>query len=154
MRFTTREDIDVPIDALFAAISDFQGFERAAMRRGAEVTRTGAAPGSGVGESWTIRFRYRGRSRELVSRIERFEPSAGLTSSGRVGGFEGLLALDLSAQTPKRTRIRVDLDITPKTLTARLLLQSMKLAKSSLTHRFKTRVRTFAQTLERRGSMR
>ncbi len=35
MKFSTRKDIDAPIDHVFASVSDFQVYERAAMRRGA-----------------------------------------------------------------------------------------------------------------------
>ena len=37
MKFSTKEDIDAPIDAVFDMLCEFDQFERAAMRRGAEV---------------------------------------------------------------------------------------------------------------------
>lgn len=146
MRFTTREDIELPIDDVFAAISDFQGFERAALRRGAEVARLEDGT-----QGWTIRFRHRGRQRELVSRIIRLDAPEGLTTEGRVGGLDGTMDLELTALAPYRTRLRVDLNIKPRTLTARLLVQSLRLAKTSLNNRFKSRVRVFARNIESRG---
>lgn len=145
MRFTTREDIELPIGEVFAALSDFERFEREALRRGAEV-ETGDDPG----RSWTVRFRHRGRNRELVTRIETFDRPRRLATLGRIGGFEGRLGLDLTELAPRRTRLRVDLEVMPRSLTARLMLQSLKLAKSSLTARFRSRVRAFARQLEER----
>ena len=40
--------------------------------------------------------------------------------------------------------------MSPKSLSARLLLQSLKLAKSNLTRRFKLRVTEFAEDVEDR----
>jgi carbon monoxide dehydrogenase subunit G len=149
MRFTTREDIELPIQAVFDAVTDFQGFERAILRRGGAIERFGEPLPSGEGQGWTVHFRHRGRNRELVNRIDRIEAPRALVSSGRIGGFEGALTLDLTALAPRQTRLKVDLDVRPRTLTARLMLQSMKLAKSSLMNRFKARVMQFARDLER-----
>ena len=44
----------------------------------------------------------------------------------------------------------VILDIKPLNLSARLLVQSLKLAKTSLTKKYKLRVAEFARTLEER----
>jgi hypothetical protein len=43
--------------------------------------------------------------------------------------------------------MRVAVDIRPRTLPARLMMQSAKLAKARLTRRYKTRIRTYADHL-------
>ncbi|MDH3262879.1 MAG: SRPBCC family protein [Paracoccaceae bacterium] len=149
MRFTTREDIEAPVEAVFAAVSDFEGFERAALRRGAEVRRLGDHQRRGAGKGWLVHFRYRGRARELASEIVRFEPPHALTAFGGTGGIDGTLEVELTELAPRRTRLKLDLELRPKTIGARLFLQSLRLAKSSLTNRFKKRVHDFARRLER-----
>ena len=49
-----------------------------------------------------------------------------------------------------RTRIAIPVEMSPKSLSARLFLQSLKLAKSNLTRRFKLRVTEFAEEVEDR----
>lgn len=148
MRFTTREDIEAPIEAVFAAVSDFESFERAALRRGAEVRRLGDHKRKGEGQGWLVHFRYRGRARELASEIVRFERPHALTAFGGTGGIDGTLEVELTELSPRQTRMKLDLDLKPKTLGARLFLQSLRLAKSSLANRFKKRVHGFARRLE------
>ena len=47
MKFSTREDIEAPIEHVWAQISNFDAFERQALRRGAEIARSDSqgAPG-------------------------------------------------------------------------------------------------------------
>ena len=151
MRFSTREDIDLPADEVFRVLSDFEGFERAAMRRGAEVIRGGDPGARGLGQSWLLHFEYRGKPREMNVEITRHDPASGIEASGRAGGLEGVLAFDLTSLGPNRTRLGVDLDVTPDTISARLLLQSLRLIKAKLTTRFKNRFRQFARALEARA---
>ena len=42
MKFETKEDVALPQQVLFDLMADFQMFERVAIRRGAEVTRSGS----------------------------------------------------------------------------------------------------------------
>ena len=55
----------------------------------------------------------------------------------------GLVALSLN-----RTRISIEINLTPRGLSARLLLQPMKLAKTNLSRKFKVRVAEFAEDVE------
>lgn len=148
MKFATHEDIGLPLDAVFAAVGDFASFERMAMRRGAEVSRLGDHRQPGVGQSWHVRFPYRGRSRELVSEITLYEPPHRISSLGGIGGIDCILDVELIELSSARTRLRVDLKLKPQTLGARLMVQSLKVTRSTLAKGFKSRVHKFARRLD------
>ena len=52
MKFSTKEDIEAPIEDAFALFVDFDQFERSALRRGGQVRRTDSLKSKGVGMSW------------------------------------------------------------------------------------------------------
>jgi hypothetical protein len=52
--------------------------------------------------------------------------------------------------SPNRTRVNLVLKMSPKTLSARLLVQSFKLARSSINKRFKARMAQYAREIENR----
>ena len=56
MKSSKREDIEAPIDYVYARVTDFQGFERQALRRAADLQRVrdwaGCRMGRCVQVSW------------------------------------------------------------------------------------------------------
>lgn len=148
MKFSTRQDIEAPIDYVFARASDFAGFERQAMRRGADVKRLGSDGAVAEGTQWDIAFKFRGKDRQMRAEIETLDNPNLIVIDTQSSGVDGVTRLEMVALSPKRTRIAVSIDISPKTLSARLLVQSLKLAKASLTSRFSGRVESFAKTVE------
>jgi len=148
MKFSTREDIAAPMEQVFAAISDFDGFERAIMRRGVEVRRTDSMSAPAPGMTWASRFPFRGKPRDLTAVMTRYEKPEVIEVTSTSTGMGGLMKVELVALSPRQTRLQVELDIKPNTLSARLLLQSLRLAKSSLTRRFKSSVKRFADGIE------
>ena len=150
MKFSTREDIDAPIEQVFAAVSDFETFERQAIRRGADVTRVTDLPAPGVGMQWAASFVMRGRQRSLRLTTDRFEAPHLIAVRAESDGIESDFVVELIALSRSRTRMTVGLDLRPKNLSARLLVQSLKLAKNTLTKRFKLRVAEYARSLEER----
>ena len=150
MKLTTKEDVEAPIEEVFAALTDFDGFERAALRRGAEVVRLEPPGISGVGQSWRIAFIYRGKLREMTVRLMSKEGPTALRFQGRAKSLDGELLVDLVALSRRRTRVTVNLDITPKTLTARIFIQSLVFARGRINDRFAKRVRLFGQSIEDR----
>lgn len=150
MKFSTREDIEVPIEAVFATLGDFAAFERLGMRRGIEAERLDKLTRPGPGMAWRIRFAWRGKMREIDAELARYEPPVALWMDGSSKGFETKLGLTLLALSKKRTRVGVEFEVRPRTLPARLVVQSMKLAKGSLSQRYAKRVRDFAHGIEER----
>lgn len=62
----------------------------------------------------------------------------------QASGIMGDTRVDLVQLSPRRTRLEATVDLSAKTLSSRLLLQSFKLARSTLAQRFKKRVASFA----------
>ena len=152
MKFSTKEDIAAPIDAVFDMLSDFDTFERAAMRRGAEVHRTDNLRSPGPGMSWRARFMLRGRERKIGITLATFDRPNQMVFSGGSAALEGEMVIDLVALSRQRTRMSVALKLTPKNLSARLLVQSLKLARSNLNRKFHLRVADYAKEMEERHS--
>ena len=73
MKFSTKEDIEAPIEAVFEMLCDFESVERAAMRRGAEVQRSDTKTAIGVGMSWRGAFNLRGKRRQVDIEMVTFD---------------------------------------------------------------------------------
>ena len=150
MKFSTNTDIEAPIDAVFEMFCDFESFERYAMRRGAEVQRVDRLAQPGVGMAWRAAFEMRGKPRQLDLEMVRFEAPNEIWLEGTSPGMLSTTRFELMALSRSRTRVHVALEVKPVTLSARLLVQSLKLAKSSLSQKFKQRVADYARGMEDR----
>ncbi|MCB2115780.1 MAG: SRPBCC family protein [Rhodobacteraceae bacterium] len=150
MKFSHRVDIGAPDEAVFRALTDFTAFERAAMRRGAEVIRS--SPGAAItqGTSWSLRFSYRGKMRRLVCSLDRLTPQSGFLCRLESTGFDGTLSADIIPLSKARSRLTVQLELKPQSFKARLLLQSARLNRAAYARKFETRVAGFAEEVERR----
>ena len=74
MKFSAREDIDGAIEDVFRFLTDFEAFERQAIRRNVDVQRTDSLRQPGVGMEWHTQFRLRGRVRQLDITLSALEP--------------------------------------------------------------------------------
>lgn len=148
MKFSTREDIEAPIEFVFERLSDFEGLERQAMRRGLEVQRKNPEVGRAVGAIWAMKVPFRGRLRDLTAEVKKLDNPGELNVFAKSGGLNMDVSLELLALSPARTRLVVGFDVRPDTLSARILLQSVKFAKATLQRRFKKRIAKLANYIE------
>lgn len=150
MKFKTREDIEATLEQVFEAVSDFDGMERAALRRGAQVVRTDDLAVPGQGMAWHTTFQYRNRSRTADMLLKTYDAPHQIELFSKVSGIEATVDVELMSLSRNRTRMTMSLDMRPRTIPARLLLQSMKLARASLLKRYRQRVANYAQSIEHR----
>lgn len=144
MNFTAKEDVEAPIDHVFAEISDFPAFERMAMRRGARVSRIDDLKTPGPGMGWHLGFTFRGRERAVDVEMTEMDAPNRMVFVGHSSGIDGGGVVELVALSPTRTRLKLKVEIKPKTLSARLLVQSLKLAKGNVENRLQLRVADYA----------
>lgn len=152
MKFSKREDIDAPVDFVYQALADTGHWERAALRRGAEVTRLDSMPKVGPGSTWAVGFAYRGRPRKVMLKVAEMTAQQSLAFTGEGEALDGKMTLELVDMGPRRTRVTVALEMTPRTLAARLFLQTLKLAKGRVQEKFDKRVAQIAQDVAERFS--
>jgi len=143
MKFSTRQDTDVPAEALFKAVSDFDKLERILLRRGAEVRREDRGGPVGIGSAWQILFDWRGRPRDLALKLTGYQPPEHLIFAGQSPQFNVGIEITVVALTRTKSRLITEIDMQPRGMKARLLLQTAKLAKSQLDRKFAQRVEDF-----------
>ena len=120
------------------------------MRRGAEVRRMDDMTKPGVGMKWAASFKMRGKKRDLEMEMIRFERPNEICLLSSTSGIDGTGQIELLALSRNRTRVSVLFELKPTNLSARLLVQSLKLAKNSLTKRYKLRVAEYARSIKDR----
>lgn len=153
MKFVSHEDIEAPIGFVFKAVTDFTGHERAALRRGADVQRLDAPAEPGQGASWNVAFHYQGKIRRMMARITRCDHLELVEVAGVSDGFELTVQISLVALSRGRTRLTMQLDLRPRSLGARLMLQSAKLGRSKLKRRYDEKLRAYAHRIETRAAL-
>ena len=150
MKLIRNEDVEAPIAFVYAALSNFDHWERAALRRGAEVTRLDTLALPGPGMIWNVGFDFRGRRRVVDLRLTTLDPVQRLAFTGQGTSMTGTALLDLVEMGPKRTRIAITVEVEARTLAARLLLQSLKFASAKVNRSFQARTTPLANDLENR----
>ena len=148
MKFSTREDIEAPIEYVFSRMTDFDGLERQAMRRGIEVKRKNPEIGNVKGAAWRLKVPFRGKLRDLDAELIQFDATNVICVEAVSGGLRMEVTIELLALSPARTRVGFGYEVRPESLSARILVQSVKFAKATLTKRFKKRVANFCKYIE------
>ena len=119
MKLTAKTDLEVPAAVVFAALIDTPTWEREAIRNGVEVERPPGTPDSGVGAEWRIRGHFRGKARKLTIRITEMTPDQRVSMGLDSPSVDGVVQVEVMVLSPRRSRLRADLEIKPKTLAAR-----------------------------------
>jgi len=150
MKFASKEDIEAPIDAVFSAVSNFNTIERSALRRGASVQRVDRKTHPSTTIAWDVGFLFRGKKRDMLVELTDIEAPNHMLVQSLSGGMEGQVSVELVALSKNRTRMAIAIKLKPKSLSARVMVQSLRLAKTKLTKRFCIKTAGFATDIEER----
>ena len=153
MKFSSQEDIEAPEQAVFAALCDHEQFQRVMQQRGIAMRRVDDRPEVGPGMAWEIDFKFRGRARKLRCLVTEVQEPERLGLSNESDGLTGDVAISVLTLATNRSRLLVSVEMKPKNLSARLLLQSMRFAKGSLDRKFKSRLHDWAVQMCRSGQV-
>ncbi|MCX7288796.1 MAG: SRPBCC family protein [Rhodobacterales bacterium] len=148
MKLIAKTDLEAPAAFVYAQLADHAAWEREALRRGAEIERPADLPLSGVGAGWQIQIPFRGKLRKVLLKVAQMDPDQSLAYSFDGQSLQGLALLEVQALSARRSRLRVTLDAKPKTLAARLFINTLRLAKGRVQARFDKRLGQLAARIE------
>lgn len=150
MELRGRADIEAPLDFVFEQITNFEKFERLIMRRGADVIRQPGPNPPEIGAKWLVEFRLRGKLRAVNGELAQIDKDSGMRIDIESKNIVGSTTVELVALSKARTRMIVVIDVTAKTIPAKLLFQSMRLARKRMKARFKARIAGYGEEIETR----
>lgn len=135
MKFKVSEDVDAPAALTFARFTDFSGVEAEAKGRGADLSRVGNWTDAAPGCAWRGTAKIRGRARPVASEIAAMDTDERCEIQTTVGGMEATYEMTFLSLREDMTRVQVVLDLSANTLSARLALQTLKLARGRVMQR-------------------
>ena len=150
MELKAQEDIDAPAERVFAGLCDFEAITTQAVRRGVTVTRTDRLSEPGVGMAWQAEFDMRGKTRTAEITVTEMTPPDRLAFLSTSGGLEVETRIEVVALGQARSRVLWCSVLNPRSLPARLMVQSLKLTKGGLDKRFRRRMSNIARDFEDR----
>ncbi len=150
MKLTAKTDLEAPLFFLYACIADTDYWEREAVRRGVAIERPADVPLKRTGAVWLVQVPFRGRLRKFQLRIDSMVQDQSMTFSFEGQSMTGTAQLETKALSARRSRLRVTVEVKPKTLTARLFLNTLRLARRPAEARFEKRLGQLAARIEDR----
>ncbi len=147
MEFVSKQNINAPAAHIFQQLADFDFYESYAMRVGAQVERLDAFTQPQPGMCWKIKGDFRGKSRDLELTLDSYTPSETLSYVCKTKSLDAEVNFYVIPLSQMKTRLKAVVNIQAKGLSARVALQSAKLAKKTLDRKFDTRMRDFADKI-------
>ncbi|GAB5447833.1 SRPBCC family protein [Gymnodinialimonas sp.] len=135
MKFKVSEDVDAPADITWARFTDFSGIEAEVTGRGADLSRVGNWVEAAEGCGWRGSVKVRGRVRPVTSEISALNAPERCEITTVIGGMEAIYEMTFLALRDDMTRVQVVMDLSANTLSARLALQTLKLARGRVMQR-------------------
>ncbi|SDF07659.1 SRPBCC family protein [Limimaricola pyoseonensis] len=145
MELTTRQPVAAPRDFVFAQASDFDAFERLALRRGIAVDTRGA----GTARGWGAEVPIMGRTRRIEADLQRYDAPEGYEVLGRVSGVEVLVRVEVSAAA-EGAALGLSVRLGAQGMTGKMALQPLALMRGSLESRMAAKLEGYAREIEAR----
>ncbi len=148
MKFDAHQTVAAPPQTVLDEVP--AGFERLAAGYGADVIRIDDGTAGPAGAAWRVDFAYRGHRKSVEIRTARYDPAAQLCMEGESDGLRVTAAAVVEGPGTGPTALSLGFQLAARTLTARLLMQPLKLAHGSLSRRLDAHLAEFARRVEAR----
>ena len=98
--------------------------------------------------TWLASFKLAGKDRKISTTLVEMASPDKMQFEFSSPNINGRSTVTLDPLSQTQTRMSVEIELEPQTLSARLFVQSLKLARAQANKRFQGRIARFAQFLE------
>ena len=147
MKLTAKADIAAPIDLAFEGLRDPDRLEQTVRARGGSIRRNPAGPMT-KGTQWDARIAFRGASRHVNFIVTRLDAPKAMRFQGNGAAFDITVDVELAVVGASTTLLTVTTQGEPRTLPARIMMQSLKLAHGQMLARYRAQVVDYVAELE------
>lgn len=148
LKFKVSDDVEAPAEWVWNGFTDFGAIEADVAARDADISRVGDWSEPALGVAWRGSVPVRGKVRTIEARIASFKPEEELVVHSRIGGMTCHYEVGFKALSDNVTRVAVTLELKAATLSARLLLQTLKIARRRVIQRLEGAVVRQGQAVE------
>ena len=150
MKFRETLDVNVPAEFAFSELSDHETIERLAMQRGVAIRRTDRLSKPGPGMSWRADWEWGGRKRRTNITLTRREPPKRIVVETETAGVAGRLETEVVPMTAESCRLIIESEVRAVTFAAKVVLQTIKLARGRIERAVGERIGQLSARLEAR----
>ncbi len=148
MKFETIEEVSAPQDFTFARFTNYIRYEDMARNFGADIRRVGGFTDVSEGATWRGSMAIQGRTRGVEAVVVAYDPSDYARVDTTVGGMSVVFEMRFEALDGEKTRLVSTAELKAKTLAARLIIQSAKLARKRLQAKISSKIVALANEYE------
>lgn len=141
MKLSAKETIDAPRAQVWARLTDFDRLEGLAGQHAA-IVRTAETP------AWRARIDWRGMTRNLDVAVAGRVPEEKLMFAGGGDGIAADVTIRLTEVGVAQTKVDLEVDMRGKSFAGKAIVQTMRVARSSIEERLQKRVSGLAKTLQ------
>lgn len=135
------------MESAYAAAQDVTALEMRATQAGVQVARL-AEGYDGHRPAWVVRGTYYGQQHTVRLALANARLDESLTVLGAGARFSFQLRMLFIASEPGACRLRWDLALSPRTVSGRLMLPALRLARGRLTRRLENALARYVTILE------
>ena len=150
MEFSAEHDIKAPLDFVYSQVTDFATLENYILSAGAFVERVDDLDEDAPGMIWRIEGNVRGKRRTLDIELKELQVEEQLDYEIRSKDMTTQMIVEVIALDRTTTRLVSRISPEAHSISARLILQSARLAQRTLEKRLGKRLATFGKAVEDR----
>ncbi|PIB26049.1 hypothetical protein BFP76_13865 [Amylibacter kogurei] len=150
MELKTKRTVQAPVEMVFQEFSNFVWFESVALSRGLDIERTDALLDVQEGISWHLSGRIRGKQRDVDINVTKYNPPRATGFRCESKAIDSQIDIRFTPDGPARTKVKIIIAPTAKNISARLMLQSVKLAQKTIEKRISSRMKDFCASIEKK----